>query len=34
VLIRSPWTFLTHGRETRFIAGEPHRPPIKRPENL
>jgi NADH dehydrogenase len=34
VLIRWAWSFLTHGRGTRLITGEPHLPPIKRPENL
>ena len=34
VLIRWAWSFLTHGRGTRLITGEPHLPPIKRPEHL
>jgi NADH dehydrogenase len=34
VLIRWAWSFLTHGRGTRLITGEPHLPPIKRPEQL
>ena len=34
VIIRWAWSFLTHGRGTRLITGEPHLPPIKRPENL
>ena len=34
VVIRWAWSFLTHGRGTRLITGEPHLPPIKRPENL
>jgi NADH dehydrogenase len=34
VIIRWAWSFLTHGRGTRLITGEPHLPPIKRPEHL
>lgn len=34
VLIRWAWSFLTPGRGTRLVAGEPHLPPIKRPEHL
>jgi len=34
VLIRWAWSFLTHGRGTRLITGEPHLPPIKTPERL
>jgi NADH dehydrogenase len=34
VLIRWAWSFSTHGRGTRLITGEPHLPPIKRPEHL
>ena len=34
VLIRWAWSFLTHGRGTRLITGEPHLPPIKIPERL
>jgi NADH dehydrogenase len=34
VTIRWAWSFLTHGRGTRLITGEPHLPPIKRPERL
>jgi NADH:ubiquinone reductase (H+-translocating) len=34
VIIRWAWSFLTHGRGTRLITGEPHLPPIKTPENL
>lgn len=34
VIIRWAWSFLTHGRGTRLITGEPHLPPIKRPERL
>ena len=34
VVIRWAWSFLTHGRGTRLITGEPHLPPIKRPEHL
>ena len=34
VIIRWAWSFLTHGRGARLITGEPHLPPIKRPENL
>ena len=34
VTIRWAWSFLTHGRGTRLITGEPHLPPIKRPEKL
>jgi NADH:ubiquinone reductase (H+-translocating) len=32
VIIRWAWSFLTHGRGTRLITGEPHLPPIKQPE--
>jgi NADH dehydrogenase len=34
VIIRWAWSFLTHGRGTRLITGEPHLPPIKQPERL
>lgn len=34
VIIRWAWSFLTYGRGTRLITGEPHLPPIKRPERL
>jgi NADH dehydrogenase len=34
VIIRWAWSFLTHGRGTRLITGEPHLPPIKQPEHL
>jgi NADH dehydrogenase len=34
VIIRWAWSFLTHGRGTRLITGEPHLPPIKRPKHL
>jgi NADH:ubiquinone reductase (H+-translocating) len=34
VIIRWAWSFVTHGRGTRLITGEPHLPPIKTPENL
>jgi NADH dehydrogenase len=34
VTIRWAWSFLTHGRGTRLITGEPHLPPIKRPESF
>jgi NADH dehydrogenase len=34
VIIRWAWSFLTHGRGTRLITGEPHLPPIERPERL
>jgi NADH dehydrogenase len=34
VVIRWAWSFMTHGRGTRLITGEPHLPPIKRPEHL
>jgi len=32
VVIRWAWSFVTSGRGTRLITGEPHLPPIKRPE--
>jgi NADH:ubiquinone reductase (H+-translocating) len=34
VLIRWAWSFITHGRGTRLITGEPHLPPIKEPHHL
>ena len=34
VIIRWAWSFLTHGRGTRLITGEPHLPPIKEPKRL
>ncbi len=34
VMIRWAWAFLTHGRGTRLITGEPHLPPIKIPERI
>ena len=32
VVIRWAWSFVTSGRGTRLITGQPHLPPIKRPE--
>ena len=32
VLVRWAWTFLTHGRGTRLITGQPLLPPIEEPE--
>jgi hypothetical protein len=34
VIIRWAWSFLAHGRGTRLTTGEPHPPPIKRPERF
>ena len=32
VLTRWAWSFVTHGRGSRLITGEPHLPPIEAPE--
>jgi NADH dehydrogenase len=29
VVVRWAWTFVTHGRGSRLITGDPHLPPIK-----